>query len=826
MSNNNTTCDDKTVFVGVSTTAKDCVDELEDKTVFVVEHQAQASEDKTVFMGGQKDSGSVAAETDTVATLNNRFELKELLGAGGMGAVYRAVDQRKVEANDRDHSVAIKVLNSDFQKHPHAFISLQREARKSQQLAHPSIVTVYDFDRDGDTVFMTMEYMEGEPLDELLQREMGHGLGLEAGCRILRSISNALIYAHNNHIIHADFKPGNIFVTSDGGSKVFDFGIARAVSSQGVLKGTGVTTLFDAATLGALTPAYASYEMLLGLEPSTDDDLYALACVAYELFAGVHPFGKLPANEAKEKNLKPERIKCLSRRQWRALSKALSFERGKRTATVEEFAHQFFSTGNSWIIGAVTVAVLAVSGGVYQSVTSVDTEVLRSDIEADMSHKFEQKLAHDKLKGLLNAKELTLVWDKEIESQLKRYAKAFPDDTAFPLSVRSDLMTLYLDAVAQRLNKGELQQAEEYIARSESWGATILAQEAREQLTAKRRIELQRMEAKKQAAQYQLAMAEEKKLKDEALLQREQQEQERIRLQRISRERLASALLTVDKSLNCQGLDINGRLAEAVGKLAALSKKSYEQHRNSYASSLLKCIRSKELESADVSNKWLVQSRQLFPDSVELAQAKIDSCLHLNPGSGGRSNRLVCRDSFQQGGESPVMVVVADGGKRFAIGKYEVSNAEYNHFCRQAGCPRRPDNNRPVTGVSLVEIKRYLAWLTSESGFKYSLPSYEHWLVAAKGRSKPADPDRNCFLKYAGIEKGFELIPISTGKRNGYGLVNAVGNAQELVLRGGKLWAAGGSRKDPMSECLVTTRRAHTGVADEVTGFRVARAVN
>lgn len=108
--------------------------------------------------------------------LKGRFILAKIVGSGGMGVVYKAKDLLKVEAKDRDPFVAIKVLSEEFKSHPEAFISLQRESRKSQRIAHPNIVNVYDFDRDGDVVFMTMEYMDGRPLDKMLRQYKSTGL--------------------------------------------------------------------------------------------------------------------------------------------------------------------------------------------------------------------------------------------------------------------------------------------------------------------------------------------------------------------------------------------------------------------------------------------------------------------------------------------------------------------------------------------------------------------------------------------------------------------------------------------------------------------------
>src|SRR6476661_4572406 len=102
-------------------------------------------------------------------TINGRFVLEECLGFGGMGTVYKALDLRKLEASDRKPYIAIKVLNVQFRGHPKSLIALQREAKKAQTLAHPNIVTVYDFDRDGSMVYLTMEYLAGKPLSQMLR---------------------------------------------------------------------------------------------------------------------------------------------------------------------------------------------------------------------------------------------------------------------------------------------------------------------------------------------------------------------------------------------------------------------------------------------------------------------------------------------------------------------------------------------------------------------------------------------------------------------------------------------------------------------------------
>lgn len=287
----------------------------------------------------EQDSSRGFAKAQTAAdralannkiVLNRRFVLEATLGAGGMGTVYRAKDLRKVEASDPNPYVAIKVLNEHFKDHPDAFVTLQREASRSHTLSHPNIVTVHDFDRDGDVIFMTMELLQGQGLDTFIRQQKGKGVAKNKALQIVRDIGIALGFAHQKHIIHSDLKPGNVFLSQDG-AKVLDFGIAR-LTSEAAIEGD-----YDAGTLGALTPAYASLEMLQGEPPHPADDIYALAIIAYELLAGEHPYGRKSAELALQENLKPKPLKCLNNYQWKVLAAGLKIKRSERTANVRNF---------------------------------------------------------------------------------------------------------------------------------------------------------------------------------------------------------------------------------------------------------------------------------------------------------------------------------------------------------------------------------------------------------------------------------------------------------------------------------------------------------
>ena len=397
--------------------------------------------------------------------LKKRFVLEEILGIGGMGIVYKAKDLLKVEANDRDPYLAIKVLSDEFKSHPQAFISLQRESRKSQGIAHPNIVNVYDFDRDGDIVFMTMEYMNGESLDNLIRKYKTTGLPTEDAWTIVKDICQALIYAHAGNIVHSDFKPGNIFVCDNGITKVFDFGIARAVSKVGAneknyvvgLSNTHVNmdtdkTLFDAGNLGALTPSYASLEMLQGEDPDIRDDIYALGCVVYEMFSGEHPFKKLSAIEARKKNLKPKRIDHIGNRQWRAIEKSLAFKREDRFESVKEFLNECESIYKMPIlIPLVSLVILILTGVIYFQYINIPTGPSETRIRSELEYKIRMELHKKTLDRLLGHPEFTEDWEEQVWSEIRNARLISIQDDQWLSIMEKSIYQLYKQQVDQAL---------------------------------------------------------------------------------------------------------------------------------------------------------------------------------------------------------------------------------------------------------------------------------------------------------------------------------------------------------------------------------------
>ncbi|MEN8218134.1 MAG: protein kinase, partial [Pseudomonadota bacterium] len=299
-----------------------------------------------------EDDDDTAIEPGLV--ILDKYRLVEELGKGGMGVVWKAIDLIQEAGEARDSHVAIKFLSQDFKQHPDALKALVREFNRYGRLSHPNIVKAHKLDHLGTTFFMVMELLKGVPLDEFI-KTCPNGLSLTDAEPIIKDMAHALAYAHQEGLAHLDFKPANVFYDPEAKSvKVIDFGIARPLE-QSEREKTG----FDPGALGALTNAYASYEMLLSLDPDQRDDIYALACVAYELLSGKHPFNRQKATTAKYEKLSPEPIEGLKRQQEQTLLRGLAFYRDDRTPTVDKFLAELFPEKKKSALGLVGGGLVA-----------------------------------------------------------------------------------------------------------------------------------------------------------------------------------------------------------------------------------------------------------------------------------------------------------------------------------------------------------------------------------------------------------------------------------------------------------------------------------
>ena len=799
----------------------------------------KGSADKTLIPPTVTTTGLSETQNNETHILKERFILEEVLGAGGMGVVYKARDLLKVEAQDRDPYVAIKVLSEEFKAHPEAFISLQRESRKSQRIAHPNIVNVYDFDRDGDTVFMTMEFLDGEPLDELIAQYRTTGLPTDDAWGIVRGMSAALIHAHAGKIIHSDFKPGNVFVTGSGLAKVFDFGIARAVAKVEHLEDNPKDqTLFDAGNLGALTPAYASLEMLESKEPDIRDDIYALGCVAYEMLTGDHPYNKVPADEAERQGLKPKRISHIKKRQWKAIERAIAFRREDRLASVKDFEEQIKPKRKSsnWLV--TSLAILFAAGiSAYFLVFKEEPKVPEFS-EFDIRNELELKIRIDFLKEdvalLLGDANFSTRWQESIWKDISDLTVLTKGGDSWLKDQKQLISGLYIKQIEDGIRQKKYTQAQAFIenarryseenTRLDELGVLITTgikhEEARKKQAASRKTEDQK---KKEA------LAQSKKLKQQ---QAEKNKQAKLAQQKATKSQFTAALDNLNNQLKCQS-SLNMRNVEtAVVKLKQVDSGRFKNIEGKIIKSLANCIVRVGKSFPARARAAKTHSLKLFKSPV-LSNIKIksrDPCDTSLAGLGARGKRAICRDKLKRSDFGPELVVIPGNSKikMFALGKYELTVGEYNRYCNAAAsCSvSSQEEQKPVTGISLSTARAYLKWLSQQSGKRYRLPSRAEWTYAMKSRSKTLDPNRNCALSTRGFEKGSNLVKYSIGKQNPWGLVNFVGNVQEWVYgSGNSLQAVGGSFREPMESCTISTVKNHSGNADSYTGFRVLREI-
>jgi eukaryotic-like serine/threonine-protein kinase len=219
---------------------------------------------------------------DMIGQSIGEYRLDALLGAGGMGEVYRSRDARL----GRD--IAIKILPRTFTNHPNRLARFEREARMLAAVNHPNICAIYGFEEADGIRFLILELVEGETLAGALAGNSA--LPLNRALSIARQIADALEAAHDKGIIHRDLKPANVKITPDGIVKVLDFGLAKAVGGDGA---SPELTLVPPATgneesRGAVvgTAAYMSPEQARGLPVDTRTDIWAFGCVLYQMLTG------------------------------------------------------------------------------------------------------------------------------------------------------------------------------------------------------------------------------------------------------------------------------------------------------------------------------------------------------------------------------------------------------------------------------------------------------------------------------------------------------------------------------------------------------------
>ena len=238
-------------------------------------------EDITECPEDQTTTYPVSHEDDLIGrVIDNRFTITSLLGAGGMGAVYRA------RQHSMNREVALKVMKRNLSNDEQAITRFHREAEAASRLTGPHAITVFDFGHTDDgLLYIVMELLNGKPLSTVLADE-GMPMNAARATLIAVQILDALSEAHAANVLHRDLKPDNVFLVeqkdSDDFVKVLDFGIAKILGAAGT-KLTTTGMIFG-------TPTYMSPEQAQGIEMDARGDLYSVGVILFELLAGMPPF--------------------------------------------------------------------------------------------------------------------------------------------------------------------------------------------------------------------------------------------------------------------------------------------------------------------------------------------------------------------------------------------------------------------------------------------------------------------------------------------------------------------------------------------------------
>jgi hypothetical protein len=291
------------------------------------------------------DAGVTACASDgatlkagpTPRVIDNKYRIEQVLGRGGMGAVYRARDMRL------DRLVALKVVRPELLEDGDARRRFKREAQIVARLQHPGIVSIFDFGTlPGGGAYLVMELVRGEDLRRVLHRE--GRLDTARAVRIVTAVCGAIEAAHHQGVLHRDLKPENILLPGgDVEAKVVDFGVAKLLEDRGgEVPAEPQATLTVAGTIVG-TPAYMAPEQLRADTPDARTDVFALGVIAYEMLCGELPFSRGSLTDvilAQARGAQPllARNPALAPALDRAILQALSLSPDERPATAQAFA--------------------------------------------------------------------------------------------------------------------------------------------------------------------------------------------------------------------------------------------------------------------------------------------------------------------------------------------------------------------------------------------------------------------------------------------------------------------------------------------------------
>ncbi|GEM_PF-2264766 len=267
-------------------------------------------------MGTAKRDYSPGQAPSEAQLVGAHYRARQRIGHGRLGEIFAADDEGYAQIAV-EHEVALQIIPEDIVRNNALFNRLDVGYSLLRNAAHPNIVGIRRFGRHGKLGYLAMELLEGVSLRYVL--EDAGVLPPEEAKPVIRGLAQALRFLHANGILHGNLRTRNVFVTESLEVRLLD--VLPLGADQATIRGGATSSPFSRC--------------------STRDDIYGLACIAYEMLAGKHPFNHSPPAEAQRAGLEPDRIAILSDREWNALRKALSFDDASHTASVDEFVREF-----------------------------------------------------------------------------------------------------------------------------------------------------------------------------------------------------------------------------------------------------------------------------------------------------------------------------------------------------------------------------------------------------------------------------------------------------------------------------------------------------
>lgn len=267
---------------------------------------------------------------DDTAALAEYYIIDKAIAVGGGSIVYRAAAPKSEKSPP--NFFALKVLRPELRNEQKATRRLYREFRHTAKLIHPNIVRVFTIEHRSDVLFMSMELLEGGTLAAALENFQARPISVTDTLSILKQCAAALAYAHEQGIVHADFKPSNVWLDDSKHVHVIDFGSAHSIEYGSVAD----VEKDEAPASRMATPAYSSSQILSGAAPTPADDVFSLACVAYELLVGRPDFAHMSAAERATARTYLRRPDSISEPTWQAIQRGMQSRSEERTASVRQ----------------------------------------------------------------------------------------------------------------------------------------------------------------------------------------------------------------------------------------------------------------------------------------------------------------------------------------------------------------------------------------------------------------------------------------------------------------------------------------------------------